>query len=281
VEKSLDFLIQNGFVVLEESEITSLSEQSLPLIETFFNLPIEEKTTLIESKSQLKLKASRGFISKEKLNPTLGYDLKESFDFGISLSDKSLNLLGENKWPNIKGFEIHFQSLLLRYQDLGLHILKLLSEKFNLEKELLNKFEDPISIIRLLSYEKQNINQDYLKSMGAGSHIDYGGLTIVYQYQPGLEVLYENKWIKIPSQPNTLVVFTGFILHKLFNKQIQNSLHRVINRNSIKRNSIAYFLDPNPLAKIKPFDKFCKNGTCFFEECVSGHKGIIESNFQE
>jgi len=113
--------------------------------------------------------------------------------------------------------------------------------------------------------------------MGAGSHVDFGAFTLVYQDISGLEILNkeQNGWNIVPARPGTFVVNSGYILEKLTNGFLPATKHRVINRNKIDRYAIALFLDPNPLKEIYPLPKFVtEENPVRFDKCVSGHKGV-------
>jgi len=276
----MDYLLENGFVFIRNEVLAKEYSCFKPQMDYFFQQTREQKILLKSEGSQFKLKASRGFIDKEALNPTLGYDLKESFDFGFSLSNFAFNIIGENKWPEISNFKDDALSILKGANIFAMELLHAIGVHLDVKEELIHLFEDPISIMRLLNYKKQNV-EETMSAMGAGSHVDYGGLTVVYQFQEGVEVLKDNEWLSLPLVPGTFVVFSGFLLHRLTNKVVSCSPHRVINRNNLERQSIAYFLDPNPTTKIETIMKLKGKKDYFPGECLSGHKGLLQSSFQE
>jgi len=233
------------------------------------------------------MKTKRGYsdIRKEGLNPNLGKDLKESFDFGLAVSgdDEHNTHVGANKWPAEGvpgGAKTGFKDTSMKYiketYNFSREILQAISVGLDLELDTIDQFFDkPLIINRYLKYPPQQISST-LNEMGAGSHVDFGGLTIISQDSEGLEIVDpQMNWIMLPSIPNSFVVTTGYSLEKITNGIIPATKHRVINRNNKNRYSFAFFLDPNPTKMMHPLAHF---GVPKYEPCVPGHKGVIYTN---
>jgi len=139
-----------------------------------------------------------------------------------------------------------------------------------------NFFQKPLVVNRFLKYPPQELAMKGPTEMGAGSHVDFGAVTLIYQEAPGLEILDESgndkKWKVIAPNPVAFVVNVGYMMEKLTNKRVKATKHRVVNRKMEMRYSMALFLDPNPAAKIGPQPPFItKECPAQFEPCCSAH----------
>jgi len=239
------------------------------------------------------MKTMRGYsdMRQEMLNPYMAPDVKETFDYGLSISggENEITHLGINRWPtegviaNV-GFRDTSVEYLTEVHKLGMHLVHAVCLGLDLPEDALDTFYDkPLVVNRYIRYPPQpnyqnDFGQQNTNEMGAGSHVDFGAFTLVYQDIAGLEILNkeENAWSIVPEKPGTFVVNSGYILEKLTNGFIPATKHRVINRNMIDRFSIALFLDPNPAREIEPLPKFVtEENPARFEKCVSGHKGVL------
>eukprot|EP00211_Chloroparvula_japonica_P002914 CAMPEP_0119129216 /NCGR_PEP_ID=MMETSP1310-20130426/7058_1 /TAXON_ID=464262 /ORGANISM="Genus nov. species nov., Strain RCC2339" /LENGTH=506 /DNA_ID=CAMNT_0007119633 /DNA_START=125 /DNA_END=1645 /DNA_ORIENTATION=- len=172
-----------------------------------------------------------------------------------------------------------------------------------MERTVLPMFENPLVVSRLIRYPNHPNSQlpsqygiPTLGSdlqgqfprqqppgtgMGAGSHVDYGALTLIAEDCAGLEVQqrgsHDGPWRGVVHQEGAFVVNTGFVLEKLTNGLLPATRHRVQNRNFTDRYSLALFLDPNPDCKVAPLESMVAqspNQEVRYEACVAGHKGV-------
>jgi len=279
-------LVHEGFFILENHGISeSLLKSTTEKAQYFFEMKREEKfnARIIRPPDYLMMKVPMGYTPQytERLNPSMAPDNKESFDYGLQ------NTFGDNIWPNEAAKNmLGFKKISLQYVEttylLALDILRAIALGLGIEENrLVDNFNDPAVVNRFISYPPQrgsygNMN---INEMGAGSHVDFGGITMIYQADlPGLEVLNEiNEWKLIPAPPNTFVINTGYILQKLTNDAIRATKHRVINRDGSKnRMSFALFLDPNPKKSIEVLPEFIsENHPSKYEKCLCGHKGVL------
>lgn len=90
----------------------------------------------------------------------------------------------------------------------------------------------------------------------AGSHSDYGSLTLLFQYDVGgLEVLSaQGKWLAAPAIPGAVLINIGDLLQRWSNDVFRSTQHRVAlpqsNRADKSRYSIAFFCQPDAHANI-------------------------------
>eukprot|EP00008_Paramoeba_atlantica_P008702 CAMPEP_0201501284 /NCGR_PEP_ID=MMETSP0151_2-20130828/83508_1 /ASSEMBLY_ACC=CAM_ASM_000257 /TAXON_ID=200890 /ORGANISM="Paramoeba atlantica, Strain 621/1 / CCAP 1560/9" /LENGTH=525 /DNA_ID=CAMNT_0047894777 /DNA_START=654 /DNA_END=2231 /DNA_ORIENTATION=- len=122
------------------------------------------------------------------------------------------------------------------------------------------------------------------ENMGAGSHVDYGALTLITADCAGLEVQkrgnFDGPWEELPHIEGAFIVNTGYVLEKLTNGLFPATRHRVQNRNAMDRHSLALFLDPHPECEIAPLKELVGEGKPNYEKCVAGHKGVRFGNPQ-
>ena len=93
--------------------------------------------------------------------------------------------------------------------------------------------------------------------MRAGTHTDFGGLSLLFQDgEGGLEIQgLESAWVPAPALPGMPIVNTGDLLDRWTNGQFRSSPHRVVNpigpAVAQHRYSVVLFHSPNPDAVIE------------------------------
>jgi len=73
-----------------------------------------------------------------------------------------------------------------------------------------------LAIQRLIKYIPQG-GANTENSIGAGSHVDFGAVTLLYQDSPGLEIWVEGEWRTVAVHTTGFVLNTGYLLEKLTN----------------------------------------------------------------
>eukprot|EP01059_Diplonema_ambulator_P031809 TRINITY_DN5966_c3_g1_i1.p1 TRINITY_DN5966_c3_g1~~TRINITY_DN5966_c3_g1_i1.p1 ORF type:complete len:698 (+),score=109.56 TRINITY_DN5966_c3_g1_i1:191-2095(+) len=284
----VEALKRDGFVYITNHQVRpNLMCGIFDVSKTFFQtltLANAARLTALERNHfhQPPMKCARGYtpMQQEALNPFLGGDLKESFDHGASSDCYSDSQLGINRWPSPEMnplFKHTCEEYLYDTRLLAGDILCDIEKGLGLDEGvLMEAFESPMVINRLLRYGPQSVSKE--DAMGAGSHVDYGALTLITQDSDGLEVLVGDKWIEVPTVPNSFVLNTGYVLEKLTNGVIPATKHRVINKNEGSRLSVATFFDPNPKTFVTPLPAFVKPGEeSKYPPCIAGHKGVVVS----
>lgn len=89
------------------------------------------------------------------------------------------------------------------------------------------------------------------EEIGAGAHTDYGALTLLMtDGAPGLQVRPRGgDWLDVPHVPGAFIVNIGDCLMRWTNDIYVSTPHRVLPPPRA-RQSVAFFLDPNPDAVI-------------------------------
>ena len=106
-----------------------------------------------------------------------------------------------------------------------------------------------MATLRLLNYPAG----DATAAIGAGAHTDYGSLTLLMtDGVGGLQVRPRgsDEWIDAPKVDGALIVNIGDCLMRWTNDVYVSTPHRVVAPPAARR-SIAFFLDPNPDARIE------------------------------
>ena len=200
-----------------------------------------------------------------------------------------------------EGFQSGCENYINKVYKLSRELLEVICESTGMsentiKKEILPLFEDPLVINRLIRYspqpskpspqqlQQQQQQQKEGENMGAGSHVDYGALTLITADCAGLEVQkrgnLDGSWEEVPHIEGAFIVNTGYVLEKLTNGLFPATRHRVQNRNAMDRHSLALFLDPHPDCEIAPLKELVGEGKPKYEKCVAGHKGVRFGNPQ-
>ena len=221
----------------------------------FFALPEEQKAELSITRSL----HNRGYValSGEQLQLDKDPDMKEAFNIGFDLAPDHPDVLagrpfrGVNLWPQIEGW----RETMLSYYDAVWHVGRLLHRGFAIDLGLPDDFfEDkldfPIATLRLLHYPPY-LGPTGGNLVGAGAHCDYGNVTILRtDGVAGLQIqTRDGSWIDAPAFEGTLICNIGDCLMRWTNDIYVSTPHRV-RLPTTDRYSIAFFLVPNPDAKV-------------------------------
>ena len=240
-----------GFFYLKNHGVDeALIERTMDASRAFFALPRSEKERVkINSRS-------KGWtdFAEETLDPSrqkVG-GTKEGYYIGRQIEDGDPELatnplVGCNQWP--QGPENWKETMLAYHEamsDLGLRVVRLLSESLGMSPNHFDAFFDkPMATLRLLHYNQQASDPER-GIYAAGAHSDYGMITLLLcDDVPGLQILQEEKWIKVPPRQKTFIVNLGDMLQRWTNDRYRSTIHRVINTSGKERYSIPFFYEPN------------------------------------
>lgn len=212
----------------------------------YFDLPVEEKM-----KCPMTDEYHYGYSRFLDENLAAGYgvkrppDLKESFAIGPY---NPLACMPPVQYPQQppqlkKALHDYYTAM----ESLSSDILKAfalalrLPEEFFAEKSTYSR-----SALRLLNYPEQQQAPEP-NQIRAGEHTDYGSITILLQDKVGgLQVLDRSKeWRDVAPMPDSFVVNLGDLMQQWTNERWVSTLHRVINNNVARRQSIAFFHNIN------------------------------------
>ncbi|WP_372890948.1 isopenicillin N synthase family dioxygenase [Rhodosalinus sp.] len=246
-----------GFFLLTGHGIApALIEAVFAQAARFFAAPEAEKVPL----SILANPHNRGWAAEgaEALDPASGQaDRKEAFNIGLDLAADDPRVLagepfrGVNLWPDQPGF----REAMLAYYDaalaLGVDLHRAFARDLKLPEDwFAPHFSAPMATLRLLSYPAA---QGTPGEIGAGAHTDYGSVTLLLtDGEPGLQIRPRGAgWTGVPHLPGAVIVNIGDCLMRWTNDTYVSTPHRVLPPERARR-SVAFFLDPDPEARIAP-----------------------------
>ena len=162
---------------------------------------------------------------------------------------------GANQWPaDLPGFRESMLAYLTGVTALGREVLALFARSLDLaETHFVPMFEEASCHLRLVRYppHPEAAPSDQL---GAGTHTDWGALTLLMQDgSGGLQVqTVSGEWIDATPVPSAFVVNIGDLMARWTNDRYRSSPHRVRNdRTGSHRYSMAFFFAPDPHAMIE------------------------------
>ena len=224
---------------------------------TFFALPESVKDRVAIELSPHFMGFAR--MAKERLDPTLAGDVKESFNFGRDRSADDpgvvagVGFAGVNQWPDVPGI----RPVLNRFQEamteLTAVIHRAIAVDLGLEPDhFVPLYDNALSSSRMLHYPPHPGTFDG-SQYGAGPHTDYGSISLLAQDETGgLEVRRrDGTWIAVDPAPDTFVCNIGDAMMRWTNDVYVSNAHRVVNRSGRERYSIVFFGMPNEDAVIE------------------------------
>lgn len=182
-------------------------------------------------------------------------DRKEAFNVGLDLPEDDPSVLagepfrGSNLWPDLPGFREAMLACYGHMLSLGIKLHEAIAMDLGQPPEFFAPhFTQPMATLRLLSYPPGTGAAD---EHGAAAHTDYGALTLLAtDGEPGLQVLPRGgHWMDVPQLPGALIVNIGDCLMRWTNDIYVSTTHRVLPP-ARRRQSVAFFLDPNPESMI-------------------------------
>ena len=254
-----------GFFYISNHGIPKqLIKQAYNATKDFFNKPTSFK-------NKVKINSNHhGFLSigQAKMDDAKKEDLKESFVWGLDLSDDDTSVseknpfLGNNQWPAEMP---QLRESVYPYFEAGLKCGTEMMKAFALgmglpDDSFLKTFDKPIARGSIIFYPPQtsDLGED---QFGVSPHTDYGCLTLLWQDRVGgLEVKdIDGDWVKAPPIEDTLVVNVGDLLMRWTNNVFKSTPHRVVNKNLTERYSMVIAWDPNFETIVDP-SIVCKKG---------------------
>jgi isopenicillin N synthase-like dioxygenase len=224
----------------------------------FFALPVAAK----EQYSIKRSPHNRGYVALEgeRLDEAAARaDYKEAFNIGLELAPDHPEVLagkpfrGVNLWPALP----HWRETVLAYYDACWALGRRLHRSFALDLGIAedffeDKLDAPLATLRMLHYPPQPQSQDRAPDSGAGMHTDYGNLTILATDGiAGLQVrTHSGAWLDAPHIAGAFVCNIGDCLMRWTNDVYLSTPHRVAIPVQ-DRYSVAFFLDPNPDARVE------------------------------
>ncbi len=224
----------------------------------FFDSTADQKERVSIHNTQI----FRGYdgVGTEALNQATGGDNKESMFLGVDHHDDHPLVVrgtphhGLNQWPDwLPGWKESVNTYFDTMEGLARLLINGLAISLDLPWGHFDRdMVDPMLSLRLLHYPPHP-DADPDREVGCGAHTDWGVLTILAQDQTGgLEVqLPSGRWIAAKPIPGTFIVNIGDIMMRWTNDLYASTPHRVLNRSTNDRYSVAYFVDTNYYALVE------------------------------
>jgi isopenicillin N synthase-like dioxygenase len=220
-----------------------------------FALPAADKEALSITRSP----HNRGYVgvAGERLDQTASPDQKEAFNIGLELPEDDTELRagkpfrGVNLWPALPGWRDSVLGYYAACMALQLDIHRGFALDLGIpEAFFADKMDRPIATLRLLRYPAGNPTEG--AEIGAGTHTDYGNLTILAtDGVAGLQVRRrDGVWLDAPHIEGAFVCNIGDCLMRWTNDVYVSTPHRVL-RPARERYSVAFFADANPDALVE------------------------------
>jgi isopenicillin N synthase-like dioxygenase len=204
--------------------------------------------------------ANRGFISfgGETLDPGKPPDLKEAFNIGLELAADDPDLLAgkpfraRNLWPDVPQFRTTMLDYFDRVWALGITLHRAFALDLGIDATFFDdKFKKPMATLRLLHYPPTD-HPPQQGQLGAGVHTDYGNVTLLATDSVGGLMVRDRsgQWLDAPVIPGAFVCNIGDCLMRWTNDIYVSTPHKVVTPPGRDRYSIAFFLDPDPDARV-------------------------------
>jgi isopenicillin N synthase-like dioxygenase len=253
-----------GFIYVRNHGIdAALIERARNAGLAFFREPLERK---VEVASNIH---HHGYLrpGATKMSDTARVDLKESFNYGIELSQAQTDaadtrLLGPNRWPD---FMPALRRDVYPFFDAATRCAEALLGGFALAaghpRDVFTRHNDlPVSR-GSLQYYPPRPDDAAPDHFSLAPHTDFGVLTVLAQDAiGGLQIQgLDGEWIAAPPIPDTLVINVGDLLGRWSNDKYRSTPHRVINSSGRERLSLVLAYDPNAQTVVDS-TLFCDSG---------------------
>ena len=294
IASEVDFICQSiGFLIIENHGIKSeVLDTAWQAAEQFFEGPIDDKNTAVSCDPA----CPRGYFpaEKETLAKTIGVetppDLKESYSsgplaapLGYGTTDDFNFFYGSNIWPKKPhNFQNIWQDYYGEMENFGAQIMQMLGLALGVEEDYFVKYHTHhISALRANSYPPvtKKVTPGQLR---AGAHTDYGTVTILNPdpVVGGLEVQTgRDEWISAPRVSDAFIINIGDLMARWTNDRWVSTMHRVVapevnvGEQTKRRQSIAYFMNPNFDAEIKVIP------TCALKDEGEPYKPVLAGEY--
>ena len=223
------------------------------LARSFFALTFAEKEAIDVSRSD----SFRGYtaFATRTIDASAPGDLKEGFIMGPDLPPGHPHVVarfpntGTNQWPPRRPyFRARMENYVAEMNRLGRCLASILALSLDLPEDYFAAaLSEPLTYSQLMHYPSVPPSMA-MQHFGAGTHVDWGMLTILLQDDVGgLEYrTRDGEWHAAPPVPGTFVIILGEMMLRLTNGRYGSAPHRVMrNTTGRSRYSMPTFFDPD------------------------------------
>ncbi|GAA5855588.1 hypothetical protein JCM9279_002991 [Rhodotorula babjevae] len=232
----------------------------------FFDLPMEVKERLEWECAE----SNRGYVAEGRERVTQetdpeaiaklrqqAPDFKETMEIGKDYREGPDDSPFENRWPEneFPDFKTFMNDFFEKNHQLHLEIMRALALAMGIGETF---FDDKVAQrshnLRLLNYPPIEKAKILNGGNRAGSHSDYGSVTLLWQDMVGGLEVQDKDGQFVPARPvaDTVVVNVGDLLQRWSNDVLKSTIHRVVLpadgdplEMTPRRNSIAFFSNPS------------------------------------
>lgn len=268
------------FYVRNHGVDAAMVERQFDITRRLMALPIERREALSIKHSPI----MRGFegLGAQTLDAAMNPDLKESFYCGMDWPAEhpyvkaGYQTYGPSQWPEeLPDARPVCEAYIDAMNVLSLRLMQLMALSLDLPEDYFDAAcQDPMVTLRMVRYPPHPEGADE-RTFGAGSHTDWGAVTILAQdSHGGLEVqMPDGAWVAATPMADTFVVNLGDMIPRWTNGLYHSNPHRVRNTFSggAARYSIPFFYEPEYLASIVPVPGTVPAGeTARYAPCTAG-----------
>ncbi|KAL0542710.1 hypothetical protein IC582_017784 [Cucumis melo] len=232
------------FQIINHGVSTTLLEEFRMEVESFFNLPYDEKKLLWQdSKNQ------EGFGQLFVVSEEQKLDWSDMF----YITTLPLNLRKPHLFQRLPPkLRETLEAYSTEVKKLAMVILDHLAGALKMDvEEMRELFGDGVQSVRMNYYPPCPVPD---KAIGFSAHSDADALTILYQLNEveGLQIRKDGRWIAVKPLPNAFVVNIGDIMEIVSNGVYKSIEHRVSSNFSKERLSVATFYSLNLNSEVGP-----------------------------
>ncbi|XVF88279.1 hypothetical protein PTKIN_Ptkin19aG0037300 [Pterospermum kingtungense] len=244
LEKLKSALSSSGcFQAIGHGISSSFLDKVRDVAKQFFVLPKNEK-----QKYGRAVNESEGYGSDRIVSDKQVLDWSSRLTLIVFPEDKRrLNL-----WPESPNeFRYIIQEFTSQIKVLISILYKGMARSLNLEENSFStQFGDRASMKARFNFYPTCSRPDLV--LGVKPHTDGSGITVLLQDREveGLQVLVDDKWVKVPVIPHALVVNLGDQMQIMTNGIFKSPMHRVVTNSEKLRISVALFNEPEPEKEI-------------------------------
>ncbi|MCL7024172.1 hypothetical protein MKW94_015361 [Papaver nudicaule] len=232
------------FQVVNHGVDIFLVEKVKSEIESFFNLPMDEKKKFWQEEGDLQ-GFGQAFVQSE--------DQKLDWADIFVLTTLPRHMRNPRLFPKLpQPLRETIESYSSELNKLALTLIELMCKALQMENGVISElFEDGRQAMRINYYppcpQPENV-------VGISPHSDAGGLTILLQLNEvdGLQIRKDEIWVPIKPIPNAFVVNIGDILEIMSNGIYRSVEHRATINSAKERLSVATFHNPRGDRQIGP-----------------------------
>lgn len=161
-------------------------------------------------------------------------------------------------------------------------LLKALAESLNLEKHcFLDQYGERAQMFARFNFYPRCPRPDLI--LGLKPHADGSAVTILLQDKEveGLQVLKDDKWVRVPTIPEALFINIGDQVEIMSNGMFKSPVHRVVTNTEKERISVAVFCVPELDKEIGPVNGLLSENRPRLYKTMKNYVNIYFQNYQQ